>query len=258
MIKPRFLYNNILRGITPTWSGTAVAAKGPENAVDWLDFTFFEADNGDLDFVMTEDTDIDSWSVYVATYTGTGDEKIELFYESGAGVFSSLGAVDPVGGKLAYNEFTGVTVLSGRKIRLRVFSGTESLKIRQIVVGEVMEAEMGQYVSAVNPIFTQGVRMTNIISQNGSILGRNIKRLERMSELSIEYLTEEWYRSTWEPFARHATRLGFIYIQNYRDYPGECAFSVAESMEQPKNSGNGNRKNVSWQLRNLVADELAV
>ena len=79
MIYPKFLHSNSLRGITPTWSGTTVAAKGPENAVDWFDFSYFEADSGTLDYTVAADTDIDALSVYVATFTGTGAETTSGF-----------------------------------------------------------------------------------------------------------------------------------------------------------------------------------
>ena len=177
MILPKFLYNNVLRGITPTWSGTTVTGKEPANAIDWRDFSYFSADSGNLDFTMTANTDIDTLSVYVATFTGTGAETIELQYESSPSVYTSLQTVNPAGGKLTFDEFTGVTVSSSRNIRFVIATGTGTLLIRQLVVGEVLEAETGQFASMTYPNLVGGVKVSNVISTNGSIIGRSIKML---------------------------------------------------------------------------------
>ena len=258
MIYPSILYNNVLRGITPTFSGTTLSGKPPANAVDWSDYSYFESNSGTLDYVVTTDTAIDTLSVYVATFTGTGAETIELQYESAPATFTSLVTINPVGGKLTFNEFTGVTVSSGRIIRFIITVGTGALLIRQLVVGAAMVAEQGQYQSATSPRLLGGVKVTNTISANGSILGRSIKRVERMGQLELEYLTPAWVRATWEPFAAHAARYPFIYAWNTRDYPTEIAFSACEGIETPKHMGKGDKMSVSMKLRNLVADELAI
>lgn len=257
MIKPRFLYSNVLRGITPTWSGTTDSDSPPASSIDWRDFSYFSADSGNLDFTMTANTDIDTVSVYVANFTGTGAETIELQYESSPSTFTSLKTVNPAGGKLTFDEFTGVTVSSGRKIRFVITVGTGTLLIRQLVVGEVVEAEQGQWASATNPEFYQGIKVTNTIAQNGSVLGRSIKRSERMGKLKLDHLSAAWVRSTWEPFSQHMARYPFVYSWNPRDYPAEIAWAVAESIKAPNHTQAG-LLSVDVPLRMLVADEDAI
>lgn len=258
MILPKFLYNNVLRGITPTWSGTTVTGKEPANSIDWRDFSYFSADSGNLDFTMTTNTDIDTLSVYVATFTGTGAETIELQYEDSPASFTSLQTVNPAGGKLTFDEFSGVTVTSGLKIRFVITTGTGTLLIRQLVVGEVLTAETGQFASMTYPNLTGGVKVSNVIATNGSIIGRSIKRLERTGMLDLDLLTATWYRANWETFAQHAARYPFIYQPDSTNYASEVAFSAVEGgIPSPKNMGKGDRMAISWKLRNLVADELA-
>ena len=257
MIKPKFLFSNVLRGITPTWSGTTVSGSGPANATDWRDFSYFQADSGNLDYTMTADTDIDTLSVYVANFTGTGSQSIELQYESSPSTFTSLETKTTTSGKLTFDEFTGVTVSSGRKIRFVITVGTGSLLIRQLVVGEVMEAERGQWADATVPTFYQGIQVTNSISQNGSVLGRSIKRVEKQGKINLDFLSASWVRSTWEPFAQHAARYPFIYQWNNRDYPLETAFAVAQKIQAPSHTSNG-LLNANMPCRFLVADENAI
>lgn len=255
MILPKFLYDSALRGITPSWSGTTVSGFEIANATDWRDFSLFRANDGNADWTVTANTTIDSWAFYCKTFEGTGDNTLTLSYESSAGVFTQLSQSTVVGGKVRLLEFNEVTVLSGRRIRINVNVGTGNLDIRQLAVGQVVESEMGQFADLVNPTFTHGYKMTNTISQNGSVLNRSIKRVERSSQLNLENLTESWYRANIEPFAKHVVKYPFFYQPNPRDYPNECSFSVVEKMGQPKPTGKGDRISISWSLRNLSGDE---
>ena len=258
MIYPEILYDNVIRGITPTWSGTTVSEYPPANCYDWRNFSLFEADTGNLDFVMTADTPISELSVYVRTLIGGSSNTIELQYESAPAVFTSLQTVNPVQGKLSYDKFTEVTVATGRKIRFVVtVGGGDTIFIRQLVVGVAMVAEQGQYQSAQDPTLVNGVKVSNTISVNGSIIGRSIKRLDRKGNLQLDNLSAAWVRSDWEPFANHAARYPFIYQWNDRDYPDSTAFSTA-TLETPQHSGIGDLMNVSGKLQNLVADDYAV
>lgn len=257
MIKPKLLWNNVIRGITPTFSGTTVTGKEPANATDWRDFSYFSADTGNLDYTMTGNTDIDTLSVYVANFTGTGAETIELQYESSPSTYTSLQTVNPAGGKLTFDEFTGVTVSSGRNIRFVITVGTGTLLIRQLVVGEVLEIQTGQFSSMTYPNLTGGVKVSNAMAVNGSIIGRSIKRMEKSGSLNIDLLTASWYRTNWEPFAQHAARYSFIYAPDQTNYPDEVAFSIVEGgIPSPKNMGKGDRMSISYKIKSLVADEL--
>ena len=256
MMKPKFLWNNVLRGITPTWSGTSVTGKGPANATDWFDFSYFTADAGDLDYTVTADTDVDAVSIYTRTHTTSN--TITVSYESGVSSFTTLQTYTATSGKLTLDEFTGVTVSSGRRIRISFTGG--DVDVRQIVVGEVLEAEQGQYDDMTYPTLIGGVKTSNVVSVNGSIIGRSIKRLERRGALNLEFLSASWYRTNWEPFAQHASRYPFIYQPNPDGQPTEVAFSAVEGgVTSPKNMANrGDRLMVKYKLHNLVADEFAV
>jgi len=252
-LKPKVLYNNVLRGVTPTWSGTTVSGKPPASATDWRDFSFFEADAGDLDFTMGSDTDIDSFSIYTASHSTSN--TIALKYESGVSSFTTLQTYTATSGKLTFDEFSSVTVSSGRRIRISFTGGT--VNVRQLVVGEALEMQRGQWDSAVPPTFTQGVKFTNTISENGSVLGRSIKRLERTGKIMLDHLTASWVRSDWEPFSEHCARYPFIYKWDPVTYSSEIGFAFATKINAPKHAGNS-FLSVDMPLRVLVADEEAI
>lgn len=254
MIKPKILYNNVLRGITPTWSGTTVTEKPPANATDWFDWTLFEADSGFLAFTMAVDTTIDTWAVYTQEVTTT-PTSIKVQYESAPSVFTDLDTEFFQTPKLKIMTFSEVTVLAGRRLRFQVTTSTNPLNIRQLFAGQAFEFEQGAFTDMVYPSFVGGVKTSNVMSVNGSIIGRSVKRLEREGMLKIDYLTASWMRSNWDNFANHASRYSFFYQPNSRDYPDDVAFaSVKGGINSPTNMGVGDRMAVNMKLHMLVAE----
>lgn len=250
----RVLYNNVIKGITPTFSGTTLSGKPPSNATDWADYSYFTADSGNLDFTMATDTDIDSVSIYVKTVAGSN--SIELQYESAPATFTSLKTFSSPSGTLDYEEFSGVTVSSGRKIRFVITAAT-TIDIRQLVVGERLEFEQGAWATVTPASFLQGVKVTNNISENGSVLGRSIKRLERSGKISLDHLTDSWVRASWEPFAYHFARYPFIFVWDYSGHADDVAFAFAEGVNPPQH-GTAGRLSAEVSIKFLVADSLAV
>lgn len=244
MIKPRFLYNNILRLATVT------------ELTDWRDFTYLLKGGGSVDWTIPTEQTIDAWSVYTGWVDNTSTTATcQLQYESSPSVFTTIETIDQDDflGLISLRTFSEVTVAAGRRIRVNFSVNGETPAYRQICVGQYLESEIGQYTDASNPRFTYGYKSTNTIAQNGSILNRSIKRIERTGVLNLQYLTEQWYRDSFEPLAQHAVRYPFIYQPDPTNYPKECAFAVAEQVTQPKRSGAGlgSRLDVNWKLRML-------
>jgi hypothetical protein len=219
-----------------------------------LDYTFFTADSANLDFTVAADMDIDSVAIYCATAAGTN--SIELQYESAPATFTSLKTFSAPSGTLDIEEFTGVTVSSGRIIRFVITAAT-TINIRQLVVGEIMEAEQGAWASVTPSDFVQGIKVTNNIGQNGSVLGRSIKRLERSGKIMWEHLTDSWVRNTLDPFVRHAARYPFFYQWDPTGHPNDVAFAFAEKINAAQHSSVG-FLSFEMPIRFLVADNEAL
>ena len=253
----KVLYNNVLRDATTvTYSGTETSGFEKENATDYFDWTLFRTSSGStsLDFTVGTDTDLDSVSAYVKTVGGTN--SITLQYESSVSAFTTLQTYSAPSGSLTFDTFNSVTVSSGRRIRFSIVSAT-SIDIRQLWAGEYMEFQRGQWATATPPTLTQGIKVSNNISVNGSFLGRSIKRTERSGKISLEHLTQDWVRDTWEPFADHCARSPFVYLwSDNTAYSSEVGYCFAENIVVPKNAGNS-FMSVEMPLRMLVADSEA-
>lgn len=254
MIFGRVLYDNVLRGITPTFSGTTLSGKPPANATDWSDYSFFTADTGNLDYTVGADTDIDSVSIYVATTAGSN--SIELQYESSPSTYTSLQTYSTPSGTLTFDDFTPVTVSSGRNIRFVITAAT-TMNIRQLVVGEKMDFQQGAWKTVTPPSFNQGVKVTNNIGQNGSVLSRSIKRLERKGKIQLDHLTDAWVRATWEPFSAHFARYPFVYQWDESGHPNDVAFAFADKVNAPTHASAG-FLSVDVPISFLVADSEAI
>jgi hypothetical protein len=76
----------------------------------------------------------------------------------------------------------------------------------------------------------------NKISVNGSIIGRNLRRFEKSSQINLPYLTPDWVRTNWEAFVQWAIRYPFWQRWNPTTYPGDVAFTVADTISPPKNA----------------------
>lgn len=254
MIHPRFLYSTLLRNITPTFSGTTLSGMPPISATDLMDWSYFRANTGNLDFVMTADTDIDAVAIYCRT--AAGSNSIVLQYESAPSTFTTLATFSSPSASMALTAFTGVTVLTGRKIRFAITAAT-TIDIRQLMVGEAVTAERGDWAGVSPPKFLSGVKVTNNIGANGSILGRSIKRVERTGKIKLEYLTDSWVRATWEPFARYFAKYPFFYQWDPTGHASDIALCYAEAVKPPAH-GSAGFLMAEVSIRMLVADSEAL
>ena len=239
----KVLYDNALKkaGVTIAYNGTDYSGFEYTNAIDYKDFSLFQLEpsqNRNLEFTMAADTDINKWGLFAKYTGGAGNFIVRIYYEQTVGMadYVLLDSMTNADGALRLEGFSGVTVLSGAKIRIRFEVGSGTFYIRQIMVGEVMDMERGQYVGVNPPTLSQGIVQSNNLSENGSILGSNIKRIDVKSKISLKYCTETWVRDDWDPFAIHASKgRGFFYQWNPTEYSGEVVYCVASKVSDPKN-----------------------
>ena len=128
---------------------------------------------------------------------------------------------------------------------------TGSVKIREVVVGKVVQPELGQYSGLIFPTFQGGNKIGNPRQVNASMMPSRIKRADRMNTLDIQYMTRSFFDNTWKPFASHAVRFPFYYDAG----DGRGSLCFAEQMNPPQHSGVEDRLDISWKLRHKVAEK---
>lgn len=254
------LYENAARdaGVINTYSGITVTDKEFQNSYDWRDFSIFAVEqnevNTQLDITLLTTRDIDNVGLWVKPL-GSGTGNIELFYESAPAVFTSIQDwdVDVDDGLMIHEDFSSLNVVAGRKIRWQFNTGaTNRMLIRQLAVGERLDFPIGQRDGVAPTALNGDMIIDSNISVNGSVVGRSVRRMDRMSTIELEYLTEAFVRGDWQNFTTHAISNAFFYRQDKINFPLEANFSIATIIPRPMNMMPPPLMKASLPLKNLV------
>lgn len=247
------LWDNALRDATPVESTPASSGFEVINATDWRDFTLYRpAATSNFTVVVTNTRLIDSFVTYVGV--GQAGSRIWLEYESSVGIFTSIGYQLGDGPGLSFFSFSQITVLAGRRLRISFTGNTGAgLYLKQIAVGLRLTLPIGEWADKTPHALNSGYVVENVISMNGSIIARNLRRVEKSGAINLEYLTEGWVRTYWEPFTAHAARYGFFYRWNPTDYPSDIIFAVADQINPPANMMPPPLMKVSMPFKGITA-----
>lgn len=253
MVQAQVLYSNILRAAAITYSDTPIVGFEPANAYDWRDFSIFRtptaaATTRYLTLTVPSDTVLDTLCIW--TKGGSGAVVATLQYNSGSG-WVTMATASISGWTVDYMtwlDFTQFTAVAGSSLRVALLT-TAQMDYRQITVGSKLQFPIGQWADVAPPTLYSGVVLSNVIAENGSILGRNVRRAEKKGEISLDLLMPDWVRTYWDPFARNCARYPFWYRWDPLGHPDEIAFAAAESIQAPVNSAPQPRMSVSMPMR---------
>ncbi len=248
-------YDNALRNGTVTFSGPEVSGFESINSYDWRDFSEFLVPAGTtktLDVVLSKAMTLDALIVWCAGVTNT---VVTLQEETSPGVFTTrltvnLAAAVALDG-IRYSTGGPFAVTLGTKIRISIAAVGDAY-FRQIFAGPRLQFPIGQYDGVTPPTLTHGIVSENVIALNGSVIGKNYRRIERSAAIDLEYLTASWVRSYWDAFALHMARRACFYNWSPALYPDDIAFAATDDINPPVNKGPPGRMSVSMKLKCLV------
>ena len=110
------------------------------------------------------------------------------------------------------------TPQSASAYRLRLSGTTASPAIGVIMAGRATVPASGLPFGWSPPSLNQIVEGTNVISEGGQLLGRNIRRRGGRATCSLEGISYPWARTQWEAFQQHAHRRGFFMWWSYEGF----------------------------------------
>jgi len=253
------LYNNVMRqtGNATTYSTAQVAGFEVENAYDWRDFSLFRAAIGTttVDTLLAAAATMDTAVVWGADRSLAGTITLKTETAAASGVFTTQATftLSATQDSMLIATFTSTVVASGARVRWEIAAGAAVLDIKQLCTGVRLTNPIGQYSGVTPPNLFQGVKTTNVIAVNGSIIGRNYRRLERHDTIEWDYLDPAWLRTYWEPFATAAARNAFFYQWAPVDYPLEVVLAAAEDIVAPENMMPPPKMRAKMPIRALVA-----
>lgn len=229
VVKAQVLYNNVIRrsDANTAFIGTYVEGFDPSNAYDWRDFTEFVG-VGDIRCLFSVST---ATADCVVVWFGASGVDVNISISvNGGSSWGPVATVPFVANTMKWINI-GPQTFNGLKI-----SCSSQTRIRQVVVGNVLQFPVGQWQEISPPTLIQGLVFENQTSINGSIIGRNIRRYEKSGQISLDRVTQEWVRSSWADFQSFAARTPFFYRWHPTAYPNDVAFAVADSLPGPKNA----------------------
>lgn len=218
------------------YDGAIVDGFDPVNAVDWRDFSTFRSASGTshLEVQVAAAVTVDTVVIWPITGAPAG-ATIELDSSPDGTTWTNRGSMSvPVDGSISWADLTPFALTAGQWLRFQIVaSGT--IDWRQLSAGAKLAFPVGQWSGLNPPTLTQGVVLDNVISVNGSIIGRNQRRQEKTGTLALDHLQPTWVRSNWDPFVQAAVLHAFWWRWDPTGHPTEVAFTVSNSVAAPTN-----------------------
>ncbi len=248
MTQAQVLYDSIIRSGSLAYSAAQVPGFELPNLYDWRDFSMFRSAAGATLIVdmLASDTWADTLAVWPIVQAGA-DTGITLEVSDDGTTWATVivcaSFTDPS------PHWFDLAELTARYFRF-TFDGAGNF--RQIALGKRLQFPIGQWMGLNPPKLVQGVIVQNVISMNGSIIGRNLRRIEKGGRIDLTLLLPDWVRTEWDAFALHCTKLSFFYRWDPVKHGDEIAFAVADGIEAPVNDSPPPRMKVGMPIKFLT------
>jgi len=123
-------------------------------------------------------------------------------------------------------------------------------EIGVVYAGELMRMPRAVYGGHSPQSLTQDTKYHSVMSESGQFLGRTITQKGTKGSFSWEFLEDDWYRSTFQPFVLAIRTLPFFITWRPDYYSNETEFVHSVSNVVPSNMGGGHRlMSVSLKLK---------
>jgi hypothetical protein len=229
----RILWQPITGTITAGGAGGALAAN---------DFTFQRWAPGTLPanwtVVTAANANVDT--VFIAAHNlGTTGSTVEIQTAATVGgAFTTRATVVPTDNSaiaVMINNAGAPYVI--RELRVRVTGASSAVNVGIIRAGVALQMTQPVF-GGVNPIgINRVVETRQQISETGQWLARTIQRRATATAMEWTHLKADWYRSTFDPFARTLPEKPFGFIQNPSRMPESVAWVWTNDNPAPQNMG---------------------
>jgi len=224
-----------------TYSGTPIAGYPVLNVSDWRDWTSCTITAGaeTIQATMTEDRLLSgfAWLVTAPNDLTAGDFSMAVQYRNSAvGGWATLATiVINDSGLLGIARFAEIALPIGAQVRILFgIPVGQTLNVRQLAPGYLLEFPIGQHVGIAPAPLQGSFTPTNVVSVNGSFIGRDLIRREVKGTIALDHLSEVWVRAYWNDFAKHAVRYAFVYAWDLTDHPADVVFAWADELNGPE------------------------
>jgi hypothetical protein len=120
-------------------------------------------------------------------------------------------------------------------------------------IGRVLRVQRRIYVDHRPMPLTRKTEVSSGYSESGQFLGRVKRSQSRSTDVQLENLTPDWYRTYFDPFAVEAEERAFWWAWRPQSYPDECAFAWLNGDPTPRNTRANGMMSVSMDLGGIGA-----
>lgn len=260
-IIPNLWYDNAVKDAPYTLSAGITESPGFQwvNVSDWRDFTEFKWAPLSMSYVEMTLPSAKTMSAFIMWASVVNASLYVLSAELGApgGGFTSLAGLQVGPSRPVCAPFPAVTVPAGNKIRITrvLISNVPDIThvFRCVFAGTGVTVERGMFNGIQPPLASGSFVSDTVLSVNGSIIGRNVRREDRQMKLDFSPVTAGWVRTSWEPFVAHMQKFACFYQWNPNGpYGTEIVFAGAEQISPPENINLKGYMKVGMTLRCLL------
>jgi hypothetical protein len=112
--------------------------------------------------------------------------------------------------------------------RLVITCPSGSATLGTAYLGQALRLERGCWDGSTPPWMAPEIQAITTRSENGTPLGRSVKRLGVKFAMDFDHLTAPFVRSQWMPFIASVESMPFFVQWNPTEYPDEIAFAWVE------------------------------
>ncbi len=186
-------------------------------------------------FQLSELTDVDF--IGIAGHNLTGVSVLIRTATSVGGALTDLESITPTNNSAIMINFDTVNI---REIVL-VMTLSAPNEIAVVSCGRALQMPRSIYGGHSPMALSQDTTFHNSISEGGNILGRTIIRQGLSGQLKWQFLDDEWYRDSFQPFVVSARTMPFFLKWRPDFYSDETVYGFTTNDIKPNNSGGGNR-----------------
>lgn len=221
-----------------------------ENCFDWVTADYFKPAAGgtvNIDVTLSDAGTASYFAIYAQDLYLNGG-TIKLQYDNGSGYVDASVGISPSDNAPRIVFFDPVTSADWRI----VVTCPVVFSLGVVAFGEYLALQHGMYRDWTPPKLARATTLLNSVSDSGAFLGRSIISRGVRTVLRLQGATDEWARTYWEPFMRHAEQKPFFFAPDVETYPTECALCWVDGDMPPPVHTHYGYMGVDVPIRGLI------
>ena len=196
-----------------------ITADGTDGALAANDYTFQRWSAGALPanwkVVTAANANVDTLFIAAHNLGSTGSTVLVQTAATVGGAFTTRATIVPTDDSAIAVMFNNAgTPYVVREVRVQVTGASAAVQVGIIRAGVALQMTQAVF-GGVKPIgLSRAVETRQAISETGQWLGRTIQRQASQTEMNWTHLDGDWYRGTFQPFAKALPQTPFGLIQN--------------------------------------------